>query len=130
MSRLVEYVFFLTRSALPCIPLINNAINKYTMKEIKAIPTQSQMSNLVGMFAFKLDSNRKITRKVYILGKADNEHFICQYISPLDGVPNIARLLTIAELKHWVIIPTMQIAEEVLEDYHKDRCFRYVDAKI
>lgn len=92
--------------------------------KIKVVASASEMSNLVGMFAF-LIKDEKIQAKVYIVGKADNTHFIAQIISPLTGEPNIAKLMTIEQLKEWIILPNAEIANEMLEDYHRQGRWRY-----
>ena len=93
-------------------------------KEMKVIGTSSEMSNLVGMFAVFV-KNEKIDTWIFISGKADNAFFICQVISPLTGVPNVAKLLTLVELRDWTIIPTKELADEIIEDYARNGRFRY-----
>ncbi len=88
-------------------------------KSIKIIGTASEMSNLVGMYAFMLEDN-KIKARIYITGKADNRYFICQVISPLSGDLNIAKLMTLDQLKDWIIIPNQELANEILADYFKN----------
>ena len=89
------------------------------IKPIKVIGTSSEMSNLVGMYAFLIEEG-KIKAKIFITGKADNTYFICQVISPLTGEPNIAKLMTLDQLKNWVIIPNLELANEILADYYKN----------
>lgn len=94
-------------------------LNYYIMEPIKVIGTASEMSNLVGMFAFLVKEN-KIEARIFIAGKADNTYFICQVISPLTGEPNVAKLMTLEELKNWAIIPNQDLANEILSDYFKN----------
>ena len=89
------------------------------MEPIKVIGTASEMSNLVGMYAFLIEED-KIKARIFITGKADNTYFICQVISPLTGEPNIAKLMTLEQLKNWVIITKRDLANEVLDDYFKN----------
>ncbi len=89
------------------------------MEPIKVIGTASEMSNLVGMYAFLIEEE-KIKARIFITGKADNTYFICQVISPLTGEPNIAKLMTLDQLKNWVIIPKQDLANEILADYYKN----------
>lgn len=86
------------------------------MERTKIIVGNSEMSNLVGMFAFFI-KEEKVKARIFIIGKADNSHFICQFISPFTGEPNVAKLLTIDELKDWVIIPSQELADEIFRDY-------------
>ena len=87
--------------------------------EINKIGTASEMSNLVGMYAFLVIED-KIKAIVFVAGKADNRYFICQAVSPLTGEPNVAKLMTIDQLKDWVILPNAVDAQNVLDDYHKN----------
>ena len=89
------------------------------MEPIKVIGTASEMSNLVGMYAFLIEED-KIKARIFITGKADNTYFICQVISPLTGEPNIAKLMTLEQLKNWIIITKRDLANEVLDDYFKN----------
>jgi hypothetical protein len=89
------------------------------MKPIKVIGTASEMSNLVGMYAFLIEED-EIKATIFITGKADNTYFICQIISPLTGEPNIAKLMTLEQLKNWVIIPKQDLANEIFADYFKN----------
>ena len=75
-----------------------------------------EMSNLVGMYAFLVEDD-KIKARVFISGMADNNYFICQVISPLTGQLNIAKLMTIDQLKDWIIIPTKDLVNEISNDY-------------
>ena len=79
------------------------------------IATASEMSNLVGMIGFLVIEN-KIQARILINGKADNKYFICQVVSPLDGQPNVAKLMTLDELKDWVIIPGLDLANDIYSD--------------
>ena len=88
------------------------------------VGTASEMSNLVGMWAFKI-KERKIASKVFITGKADNKYFIVQAISPWTGCPNVAKLMSLEELREWAIIPTKEIADLVLDDYCKHDEWRF-----
>ncbi len=97
---------------------------KKIMEPIKVIGTASEMSNLVGMYAFLIEED-KIKSRIFITGKADNAYFICQVISPLTGEPNIAKLLKLEQLKDWIIIPKQDLANEILADYYKNG-WRYV----
>ena len=98
--------------------------NKDKFKQIKIIGTSSEMSNLVGMYAFLIQEH-KIEAKIHIIGKADNTYFICQVISSLTGKPNIAKLLTLDQLKKWIIVPELILANEILDDYYKEGYWRY-----
>ena len=89
------------------------------MEPIKVIKTASEMSNLVGMYAFLIEDD-KIKARIFIIGKADNTYFICQVISPLTGELNIAKLMTLEQLKNWIIIPKQDLANEILDDYFKN----------
>jgi hypothetical protein len=83
----------------------------------KVIATASEMSNLVGMYGF-LVVEKKIVERVFIKGKASNEYFISQQISPLTGEPNVAHLATLKELSRYNFAPTQDLANEMLEDYY------------
>jgi len=89
------------------------------MEPIKVIGTASEMSNLVGMYAFLIEEDI-IKATIFITGKADNTYFICQVISPATGEPTIARLMTLGQLKDWVIIPKLDLLIEILTDYYKN----------
>jgi hypothetical protein len=94
-------------------------MDKKEISPIKIIASASEMSNLVGMYAFLLEGD-KIQARVFIRGKADNTYFICQIISPFDGKGNIAKLLTLEELSKWVIIPNQDLANEIMKDYESN----------
>jgi len=89
------------------------------MKENKIIATASEMSNLVGMYAFRVEDG-VIKRRYFIAGKANNEYFIVQAVNAMTGEPNVAKLWTIKELSELYIIPTREIADEIMEDYRKN----------
>ena len=89
------------------------------MEQIKVIGTASEMSNLVGMYAFLIEDH-KIKAKVFITGKAYNTFFICQAFSAITGEANVAKLLTLEQLKDWVIIPTKDLANEIIKEYAKN----------
>jgi len=95
-------------------------------KEKNIVATASEMSNLVGMYAFKLTEDRKIESQFFIKGKASNKYFIVQSISALDGAPNVAKLITLKQLVLCVIVPTKQLADEILDDYYKNHVWRYI----
>jgi len=99
-------------------------IKMIPMKGIKPIATASEMSNLVGMWAF-LVKNDQIKVIVFVTGKADNKYFICQVVSPLTGEPNVAKLMTLDELREWVIIPTQSVADYILDNYYKDHKWNF-----
>ena len=84
---------------------------------IKVIKTASEMSNLVGMYAF-LVVKKKIEARIYIAGKADNKYFICQFISPLTGAANTSTLMTLEELKDWHIMLDKKLADDLYEIYN------------
>jgi len=96
----------------------------------KIIASASEMSNLVGMFAFKIDKDYKLTGQFYIAGKASNEYFIVQSISPLDGCPSVAKLVTLEQLKKCIIIPNKKLANRLLEDYFKDQVWKYIPIEL
>lgn len=91
------------------------------------------MSNLVGMWAFIMDIPESDTIKmtVFIQGKVDDDHFIVQAISALDGSPNIARIVKVEHMYDWVFLPDKATADYVFEDYcrHKRLRFKF-DRKI
>ena len=89
------------------------------MKENKIIATASEMSNLIGMYAFRVEEGF-VKRRYFIAGKANNEYFIVQAISAMTGEPNVAKLWTIKELLELYIIPTREIADEVMADCIKN----------
>ncbi len=88
--------------------------------------TQSTMSNLVGMWA-AIWKGDELQNKVYIYGKADEKHYIVQVLSALTGFPNIAKLVTVEQMKdqNWDFFPTKEIAEEVLREYYEKNVRRY-----
>lgn len=94
------------------------------MENFKVIGTASEMSNLVGMYAYFM-KNDKIAAKIQIIGKADNKYFICQIISPFNGVGNVAKLMTLDELKEWLIIPNENVESFVYNDYCETKEFRF-----
>lgn len=85
--------------------------------------------NLIGMYAivFLEEQYKGKTYTVFITGQATDDTFIVQVVSPLTGQPNVARLVNIKDMKDWLILPTREIADEVLEDWRKSDCknFRY-----
>ena len=88
------------------------------MEEIKVIGTASEMSNLVGMYAVNV-VNEKIHHMVKVIGKADNQYFICQFISPLTGEPNVSKLITLDQLKDWYVIHTYELFSQITKDSYK-----------
>lgn len=80
--------------------------------------------NLINFYAFLIEEN-KIKAQVIIIGKADENHFICQIISPINGCGNISVLLTIDELKKWVFIDNKDLAQDILNDYYNTHLWRY-----
>ena len=82
----------------------------------RIVATASEMSNLVGMYGVLIVEN-KIGERILVIGKADSEHFIIQYISMLDGSFNVAELVTIKELRRWIFIPNLELFNEMLTDY-------------
>jgi hypothetical protein len=83
-----------------------------------------QPPELVGMYAFLIEEG-EIKAKAFITGRASEEYYIVQAISPLDGAPNVARLMTCRQLAHWYIIPTRELVDEIVEDTSKHGRFRY-----
>lgn len=90
-------------------------------KVMKQITPTGEMSNLVGMYAiiFREKQYEGTTYNVYISGKATVDTFIVQAIGGLTGAPNVARLVHIDQMKDWLILPTKEIAEQVLSDWSK-----------
>lgn len=82
----------------------------------EAVP---KIPNLIGMYALLVKDN-EISITIKIIGKADDNYFICQYSSAIDGSLNIARLMSIEELKTWIIVPTADIVNELYTDYYKN----------
>lgn len=88
--------------------------------------TQSTMSNLVGMWA-AIWNGDELKNKVFICGKADEKYYIVQVLGALTGQPNIAKLVTVEQMKeeNWDFFPTKEIAQEVLGDYMDKGIRRY-----
>lgn len=97
------------------------------MKEnTKIIATQSEMSNLVGMWAILLEKqDKELKAIIFINGKADRKHFICQIVSPLTGEPNVSVLMTINQLKRWVIIPNKELIDSIVSDFFNNKNYKY-----
>jgi len=87
--------------------------------------TASEMSNLVGMYAISLSEDGYVKHKLYIMGKANNNYFICQFLSAIDGEPNVAKLMTVEDLLEYYILPTIEIANMCLADYYKHDKWRW-----
>ena len=87
--------------------------------EINKIGAAAEMSNLVGMYAFLVKED-KIKAVVFVAGIAGDSHFICQLVDPLTYEPNVAKLMTIDQLKEWVILPNAIDAQNALDDYHEN----------
>ena len=85
---------------------------------MKAIATQSTMSNLVGMWAAIWDNEGKLKAKVFIQGKASEKYFIVQAINSLNGEPNVAKLVTIEEMTNWTLLPSLEIAQMFFDSYY------------
>jgi hypothetical protein len=90
----------------------------------KQVVATGTMSNLVGMWAH-IWKGDILWRRVFIQGKADNGYYIVQFINALTGAPNVARIVNISEMTDWQILPTIEIADEVYEDYGKHKTNRY-----
>jgi len=93
-------------------------------EKTKLIATASEMSNLVNCYAL-LIRDQKLIAQAFVLGKASNEYFILQFVSPLDGNPNICKLKKLDELTEWVFIPNKDLAEQMLDDYYKHKIWRF-----
>ena len=89
------------------------------MKKEKSTILDADLSGLVGMWAVLIVDN-EWNQTVFIRSMADDEYYICQSIGALDGQPNVARLLTINDLSEWFIIPSREIYQEILSDYHRN----------
>ena len=87
--------------------------------EINSIGAVAEMSNLVGKYAFLVIED-KIEAIVFVAGMEDDRYFICQAVSPLTLEPNVSKLMTIDQLKDWVILPNAFDAQNALDDYHKN----------
>ncbi len=85
---------------------------------------QQENYNLIDTWAFWIVDG-KIRQKFFIYGKADDDYFICQIISPWTGSPNVGVLLNIDQLKQMTIITSVELAKEVQEDYDKHGVWRY-----
>lgn len=81
----------------------------------KLITTQSEMSNLVGMYAFEI-KDQSLSRIFYVTGKADATHFILRAISPLSGDMNYCTLYTIQEMNNMVFYPDEKDIDYRLEN--------------
>jgi hypothetical protein len=92
--------------------------------EINKIGKAAKMSNLVGMYAFLVKED-KIEAVVFVAGKEGDNHFICQLVDPLTFEPNVAKLMTIDQLKDWVILPNAVDAQNALYDYRENGWWRY-----
>jgi len=90
----------------------------------KTVISTSEMSNLINKWAFWVVDG-KILQKYFICGKASNDYFICQVISPWDGSPNVAVLMNIDQLKQMFIISSVELAQELQRDYDNHGIFRY-----
>lgn len=94
------------------------------MKNNKTIVTASTMSNLVGMYAAVWIED-SLKYQVYICGKANENLYIVQAINALTGEPNVAKLVSIDQMKDWDFLPTMDIATMYFSDYEKKKERRY-----
>ena len=77
------------------------------------------MSNLVEKYAFLIIED-KIEAIVFVAGMEGDRHFICQLVDPLTLEPNVSKLMTIDQLKDWVILPNAFDAQNALDDYHEN----------
>lgn len=101
------------------------AQSKKNLPSTKQITPIGKMSNLVGMWALILDEKEKLKTMVYIQGKADDEIYIVQVVSPLDGSTNIAKLINISKMMEWIFLPSREIADDVINDYRNNNSFRF-----
>ena len=90
----------------------------------KLIVPTGTMSNLVGMWANIWDKDT-LLRHVFIQGKADDGYYIVQFINAITGDLNVARIVHISEMLDWQLLPTKEIAEDVLIDYNHHRTNRF-----
>lgn len=91
----------------------------------KVVKATGKMSNLVGMYGLILDKNDRIKQFVFISGKAEDKIYIVQVVSLLIGAPNVAKLCHVSKIMKWILLPTREIADEVLEDMRKNKVLRY-----
>ena len=103
--------------------LWRGAENNMKYIEINSIGEVAEMSNLVGKYAFLVIKD-KIKAVVFVAGMEGDSHFICQLVDPLTFAPNVAKLMTIDQLKDWVILPNAVDAQNAL-DYYYENGWRY-----
>lgn len=89
-----------------------------------SIVATGKMSNLVNMWAFIWNENKLLSR-VFILGKADDQHYIVQAINALTGSPNVCKIVELKDMVNWIFYPNINIAEDCYKDYLKHNLNRY-----
>ena len=90
----------------------------------KQIVVTGTMSNLVGMWAFIWDGD-SLKKRVFIMGKADDQHYIVQAINSLTGATNVCKLVHIKDMLHWTFYPTRELADECYNDWCDQGVNRY-----
>ncbi|MBC3788659.1 hypothetical protein [Spirosoma utsteinense] len=98
------------------------------MAEVKKKPTVNNTS-LVDMWA-NIWQGDTLFRQVFIMGKADDNYYIVQFLNVLTGEPNVARVMHISQMLDWQFLPTKEIAEEVMADYRKHKTNRFSTALV
>lgn len=90
------------------------------MTTVKNINANGTMSNLVGLWAVIRDEHGKIKHRVFIYGKADENHFLVQAGSALSGEPNAIRIARLDQMTDWVFYDTPELlADECQREFEQ-----------
>ena len=91
---------------------------------MKAITPTGKMSNLVNMWAFVWEGD-VLKKQYFVLGKADDQHYIIQAINSMTGETNVCKIVELKDMMDWIFYPTKEIVNMVIADYAKTGVNRY-----
>lgn len=86
---------------------------------------QQKEKSLVGYYA-AIIYDEKFHNQVFIENQLDDNYYIVQVISPLNGEPNICRLFHIDAMKNWNFFPDRSTFEYCLGLYYASKNLNYL----
>jgi hypothetical protein len=107
------------------MPLLGLFFMKTNMTTVKNINANGTMSNLVGLWAVIRDEQGKIRHRVFIYGKADENHFLVQAVSALTGEPNVIRIAKLQDMVDWVFYDNPELLADECQREFEQGSVRY-----
>lgn len=100
------------------------------MNTVKNINANGTMSNLVGLWAVIRNQEGKRKYRVFIYGKADDDHYLVQAICCLSGYPNVIKIFHINEMLEWEYYASAELLLEEMDRENATGAIRYKFDKI